>query len=210
MAQWQIKGKYIEACNCNTGCPCNYAGFPTHGNCEANVATLIEEGQRDGVDLSGAKWAVSVKWPKAIHEGNGTMAVFLDATEKQREALVPILTAEDGGLPFEILAATISDIKGPYFEDIEFKVNGTSTSVRVGDKLLAELEPLRNPVTGEINEVHTIIPGGFIWSDGHAATTVSNFAKGDLKFDHKGNSAYYAEVEWSNAEKHDKVAGTKF
>ena len=33
---WQIQSEWIEACNCDFGCPCNYSGFPTRGNCEGN------------------------------------------------------------------------------------------------------------------------------------------------------------------------------
>lgn len=36
MADWRIKARYYEACNCAHGCPCNFNGFPTHGKCEAS------------------------------------------------------------------------------------------------------------------------------------------------------------------------------
>ncbi len=116
---WKIKAKYYEACNCAYGCPCNMNGFPTHGFCEGSIGVLITEGNRDGVDLKGAKVAGAVKWPGAIHEGNGTMAVFIDGNTEQQAALVEILTAKDPGLPWEILSATISEIHGPFFEKID-------------------------------------------------------------------------------------------
>jgi hypothetical protein len=94
---WRIRAKYYEACNCAFGCPCNLNGFPTHGYCEGTVAFQVLDGERDGVDLSGAKFAGSVKWPGAIHEGNGTMAVFIDAAKEQQDALLQILTAQDPG-----------------------------------------------------------------------------------------------------------------
>src|SRR5205823_223843 len=81
------------ACNCAYGCPCNMNGFPTHGFCEGSLSFHVTEGERDGVDLADAKVVGAVKWPGAIHEGNGTMALFIDANEQQREALVAILTA---------------------------------------------------------------------------------------------------------------------
>ena len=86
MARWSIKGKYIEACNCAVGCPCTTTGFPTDGTCEANIAFRVDQGQRDGVSLTGAKVAIAVKWPGAIHEGNGKMAVFLDGARWRRVA----------------------------------------------------------------------------------------------------------------------------
>lgn len=118
MADWRISANYYEACNCAHGCPCNMTGFPTHGHCEGTVAFEVTSGERDGVDLAGSKVVSAIDWPGAIHEGNGVMAVWIDADEQQRDALVNILTAQDGGMPWEILATTISDIHGPFFEPI--------------------------------------------------------------------------------------------
>src|SRR5438067_5800240 len=157
---WRIKAKYFEACNCAYGCPCNMNGFPTHGNCEGAIGVQILEGERDGVDLKGAKFAGAVKWPGAIHEGNGDMAVFIDANEQQQQALIPILTAEDPGLPWEILAATITNIRGPFFEKIEIDDKGTDSHLRIGDKLEVQMESFTNPVTGEKHEAHMVLPGG--------------------------------------------------
>jgi hypothetical protein len=212
MADWRIKGRYYEACNCAHGCPCNFNGFPTHGKCEATVAFAVDEGERDGVDLAGVKVGTAVMWPRAIHDGNGKMAVFIDAaSDEQREAIVKIITAEDGGMPWEILATTISDIRGPFFERIEIEDNGTDSKWRVGDKVAVEMETHKNPVTGEPNEVHTVIPNGFLFRDGLACNTKANRASvEDISFDHSGNNAYYSHVEWSNAEVPATVAGTKF
>lgn len=211
MAQWSIKGKYIEACNCAVGCPCNTTGFPTDGKCEATVAFRVDEGKRDAVNLAGAKVAMAVKWPGAIHEGNGKMAVFVDAKPDQRDALMSILTAKDGGMPWELLATTISDIKGPFFETVDFDPQGTSSKLKVGNKINVELNGLKNPVTGEPNEAHMVLATGFIWKDGNISVSGVNKADADgVKFDHAGHSAFYAEIDWSNAAATGKVAGTKF
>ena len=212
MADWRMKARYYEACNCAHGCPCNFNGFPTHGNCEATIAIAVDEGERDGVDLAGVKVGVAVMWPGAIHEGNGKMAVFIDAdADEQREAIGKILMAEDGGMPWEILATTISDVRGPFFETVEIHDNGTDSTWRVGDKVAVEMETFKNPVTGEPHEVHTVMPTGFIFKDGLACSTRTNRAAvDDVSFDHAGNNAYYSRVEWSNAGATAEAAGTKF
>jgi len=174
-------------------------GFPTHGFCEGSVGFQVLEGQRDGLDLAGVKVAAAVKWPGAIHEGNGTMAVFIDAREEQRDAVVAILTAADPGLPWEILAATVSEIHGPFFESIEITDSETDSRVRVPDKFEVKMESFKNPVTGEKHEVHMVLPDGFIFQDGRIATTSVNMVDADgVTFDHAGNNAYYSEVEWSS------------
>lgn len=201
MASWRMKARYYEACNCAYGCPCNFNGFPTHGNCTGIVAFAVDEGERDGVDLSGLKVAAGVDWPKAIHDGNGKMAVFIDGAEEQRDAIIPILMGQDGGMPWEILATTISEINGPFFESIEIEDAGTDSTLRVGDKLVVEMQTFTNPVSGEPHEVHTVMPDGFIFTDGLVGGTKTARVDADgVSFDCSGNNAYYAHVEWSNAE----------
>lgn len=198
---WEIKAKYYEACNCAYGCPCNMNGFPTDGFCEGLVVFQVTEGNKDGVDLSGAKVVSAVKWPGAIHEGNGSLAVFIDAKEEQQQALVSILTAQDPGLPWEILAATVTDIHGPFFEPVEIKDAGGQSSVQVagGEKVDMRLEPFTNPVTGAVHEPHMVMKDGFIFQDGLIGTTSANSVHADgVTFDHPGHNSYYSEVEWSS------------
>ena len=127
------------------------------------------------------------------------MAVFIDGNTEQQAALVEILTAKDPGLPWEILAATMSDIHGPFFEKIEITDNDTDSQVKVGKKLEIQMESFKNPVSGDKHEAHMVLPTGFIFTDGKLATTSVNKVDADgVTFDHKGNNAYYSEVEWSS------------
>jgi hypothetical protein len=175
------------------------SGFPTYGKCEGSVGFEVVEGDRDGVDLTGAKVVGSVKWPGAIHEGNGAMAVFIDAAEAQRDSLVAILTAQDPGLPWEILAATVSEIHGPFFETIDITDAGSDSHIRVGAKVDIKFESFVDPVSGEKHEAHMVLPGGFIFQDGRIGTTSTNKVDADgVTFDHAGKNAFYAEVEWSS------------
>lgn len=137
--------------------------------------------------------------------------MFIDesASTEQRDAIVRILTAADGGLPFEILATTISEVNGPHFVPVSIEWNGTKTKASVAGAE-AELTPHTNPVTGEEHEVHTLLPGGFLWKDGLAAKSARNVADVDgLKFDWTGQNAYNAEYDWSN-DVVDTGAITKF
>lgn len=174
------------------------SGFPTYGTCEGTVTFVVTEGEKDGVDLAGAKVAGGVKWPGAIHEGNGSMAVFIDATEEQRGPLISILTAEDPGLPWEILAATISDIHGPFFETIEVK-DGPDPEIQIGDKYHVKWEAFSNPVTGDRHEPHMVLKDGFIFQDGLIGTTSTFHIDADgVTLEHPGKNSYLADVEWSS------------
>jgi hypothetical protein len=33
-ARWHLRGLYLDSCNCDWGCPCQFNAKPTHGNCE--------------------------------------------------------------------------------------------------------------------------------------------------------------------------------
>ena len=76
--KWSYKGTYLEYCNCAYGCPCNFSGFPTHGNCRAVIVLKLDEGSCGDVDLAGTTVVGIADWPKAIHDGDGTIAVFFD------------------------------------------------------------------------------------------------------------------------------------
>jgi len=196
---WRIKAKYYEACNCALGCPCNMSGFPTHGFCEGTLAFQVLEGEKDGVDLAGARAVTAAKWPGAIHEGNGTLVAFVDGTPEQQVAIVSILTAEDPGLPWEVLAATVTEVHGPFFEPIEIADAGTDSTVNVGDRLNIEMASFTDPVSGDPHQPHMVLADGFIFKDGIIGTTTVNRLDADgVTFDHPGNNAYYSEVEWSS------------
>ena len=196
---WRIKARYYEACNCAYGCPCNMNGFPTHGFCEGSLTFQVTEGEKDGIDLAGAKVVGAAKWPGAIHEGNGTLVVFVDATEEQKQPLVTMLTAEDPALQWEVLAATMTEIHGPFFESVEIKGEGTDSLVKVGDRFESQMQSFTDPVSGAKHTPHMVLSDGFIFQDGTIATTTVNRLDADgVSYDHAGNNAYYAEVEWSS------------
>jgi hypothetical protein len=103
---WRLKADYVETCNCDYGCPCNFSGFPTGGFCRALVLYHIEKGSYgQDISLDGLDTVYAASWPKAIHEGNGTMQLFItqNSNEKQRNALVNILSGKaKGDGPFQL------------------------------------------------------------------------------------------------------------
>src|ERR1044071_1888240 len=129
--KWNFEAEFIQACNCDYGCPCEFSAPPTRGNCEGSVAWQIRKGNFGSVKLDGLGLGFAVSWPKAIHEGNGTAAIFVDekANAGQRDALLQIASGKAGGLPFEIIVTTFSKILEPQFAPIKFNLNGRNSSV---------------------------------------------------------------------------------
>jgi hypothetical protein len=131
-----------------------------------------------------------------------TAAVFFDSStsQEQQEALVGILTNQHGGLPHEIFAMTFTNIIGPFVEPIEFKLDGTKSSVKVGSKISAAMTPHTSPVEPhEEQEVHIVLPTGFVFTDAQAARTTGQKVNIDgLQFDDKESNAFHAVIEHSN------------
>ena len=65
--RWKLVTDYVEACNCNFGCPCNFSGYPTDGYCEAIVGYHIRDGNYGRTQLGGIDVIYVAAWPKAIH-----------------------------------------------------------------------------------------------------------------------------------------------
>src|SRR2546423_9923547 len=142
--KWNFEADYIQACNCDYGCPCEFSAPPTKGFCDGMGGWQIHQGTYGDVNLAGLALGFAAHWPKAIHEGNGTVCLFIDerANQKQREALLKIGSGEAGGLPFEILATTFSTLLDPQFLPFHFTLNGLKSGFKVGAALSASLGPI--------------------------------------------------------------------
>ena len=132
----------------------------------------------------------------------GAAAVFIDESpsETQETGRATILTGQAGGMPWKLLASKLTSLDGPHLKQIKMNVNGRNSSFSIDGILEAQLTPLKNPVTGDDNEVHIVFPGGgLIWDDGDTATTSAmKVDQGDSKFDYAGQSAFFAPIEWTN------------
>jgi hypothetical protein len=199
---WRITVHNIEACNCRSGCNCQFAGFPDDGKCEAMIGGEVQEGRFGDVQLAGVRYVIACMYPRAIHEGGGKVAVFLDerATPAQAEAMATILSGQAGGMPFEALAGTIASLDGPVLAPIEMTVSGTRSSFRIPGVLELSQTPIRDAVSGAEKEVQIVYPkGGFFWNLGNIATTAAMSCDyGSIHFRHPGGFASYATPTWTN------------
>jgi hypothetical protein len=199
---YRIHADSIEACNCQHGCNCQFAGFPNEGKCEFIIGYAVKEGRVGGVSLNGVRAAIAATYPNAIHDGNGHVVLFVDesASQEQVDALASILSGKLGGMPWEALAGTIGRFDGPIRKPVEVRAAGERSVVRVPGAIDLQLTPLKNPVTGEDKEVHIVYPkGGFFWDDARVATTATMRAEyGDLRLEWPARYAAAADVNWTN------------
>src|SRR6185503_12010864 len=197
--KWSIKADYVETCNCDFGCPCNFNGFPTYGFCRALVLYHLTEGQYGSVNLAGLDVVFVGSWPKAIHEGNGTTQLFVSnkASQEQRNAIVTIFSGQaKGDGPFAIFAPTFKYVLDTQFVEIKVKIDGKKSTFSVPGVLDVQVENFKNPVTGEDHETKMNLPQGFIWKVADCAKTkVMKIATPNLNFDDSGKNAFYAVVQ---------------
>ena len=157
-----MKGATFGPCNCDWGCPCNFNAPPTYGHCDGVYVWAVSEGRYGDAPLDGLNFAWAAHSPGPIHEGNLT-AVWLvdeDASDEQRAAL-DALTTGPAGLPFDILGSVTSTLLGTIYARFEIELAGIDTKAKIGDFFEVVQARVKNPVTGEDEELYIDKPRGF-------------------------------------------------
>lgn len=199
--KWNIEADYLQGCNCDYGCPCEFSAPPTYGTCQGLGAWRINSGRYGDVLLDGLAMGFAAFWPKAIHEGNGTACLFFDekADRAQRDALFRIASGQDGGLPFEIIVNTFSKVLEPQYVPFHFQMDGRNSSVTMGNAATIALEPIKNPVTGEPESVRVEHATGFIFQDAVCVSAREcRVAVGVLNFSYPNRAGFVTKVRYSN------------
>ncbi len=142
--QWFMQGPWFKNCNCDPGCPCDFNQFPTHDHCEGMLGMRIDRGNFGDVNLSGLHFAFIVRWPGAMHEGNGEVQPIIDikATQPQQAALLEALSGKHGDTLMEIVAAVCPKLHPPIFAPFEFvlDLDARKGHLKAGTALYTEVE----------------------------------------------------------------------
>jgi hypothetical protein len=171
-----MEGPWFKNCNCDPGCPCDFNQYPTQGHCHGMVAMRIDKGHFGDVDLSGLHWAGVVRWPGALHEGNGELQPVLDAkaTEEQLGALGEALSGKHGDTLMEIISVICPTVHPPIVGEFEFEfdLDNRTGRVKVGDVLETTVDTLRGIDPPDPYRVIVTIPNGFEYTGpGESAET---------------------------------------
>jgi hypothetical protein len=160
---WSLTGRFIETCSCNMFCPCWFAVqdlmIMDQGWCATALVVPIDEGQCDGVDLSGCKVVLGSHFPgPTLFDGDATARLYLDegTTAEQRDAVEAIFQGRRGG-PMVVLAGLISTWLATQVVAISFDETGDVVTATVGSVGRMRSERLRN----ENGQVMTMQNVGF-------------------------------------------------
>jgi hypothetical protein len=104
---YELEGQLLEACSCNTPCPCWIGEDPDGGICKSFLAYHFDRGEIQGIDVSGQTLVKIVYIPGNVLAGNWRAVIYLDenSSPEQRRVLLDVITGELGG-PLADLAKT--------------------------------------------------------------------------------------------------------
>lgn len=113
MANWNVKGTFTEACNCEAVCPCIFFSPPTDDSCTVLLGWHIDQGTFDGVSLDDLNAAMLAYSPGHMKDGDWKVALYVDdrADSGQNEALMGIFSGQAGG-HLSKLAPLIGEVLG--------------------------------------------------------------------------------------------------
>jgi hypothetical protein len=197
-----MRGALVGACNCDWGCPCNFDAPPTQGFCEGAYAHAVREGSFGDVPLAGVRFVTAGTGPGPVHEGNLTSILIMDegTTPDQRAALERLWRGGGVGNPFDIFASVTSTWLPPMVAPIDVTLDGIRSTFRVGAGRILDLAitRIKNPVTGEEEEIYLDKPTGFTSLRSEMGmTTAFRLTSESLSFEHPGKYAEYAEFEYA-------------
>jgi hypothetical protein len=142
---WNLKGSYVETCNCEVICPC-YASFDhgaTYDHCRVTLVFNIHEGEVEGTDIGELKVAAVADTPKVMTDGNWKLGLYVDenASEEQADKLVKVFTGQLGG-PMAAIAPLVGEVLGIERAAFDVRDEGVLHSVRVGDAIDVEIKDI--------------------------------------------------------------------
>jgi hypothetical protein len=200
MTEWSVEGQGYANCNCAYGCPCQFNALPTHGDCRAVLGFRIDKGHFGAIGLDGLRVASLYSWPGAVHQGNGTMQLIVEARAdaNQRDALLRIMSGQDTAeraTMWWIYNAMCLHKLPPLFEPIELELD---LEARRGRMLIpgvieSHLEPIRNPVTGAEHRARINLPHGFEYRIAEVASGRST-SRGAIALDLDGTHAHFCNI----------------
>ena len=201
--EWNMAGVEFSNCNCSWGCPCQFNGTPTNGDCRAFCFVQVEQGNFGNVPLAGLRWGILAAWPKAIHLGNGTFLSVIDerANPEQRKALEAISHGKEtdpGSLIWQVFSTTVSQFLPTLYKPIDLAIDYSARTARVSIPGLLDgrAESIRNPVTGAAHQVRVTMPTGFEFTESEVVSGKSK-ATGPIELQFDGSHAHLARIHWS-------------
>jgi len=187
---YAIRGQEVEACECDSVCPCVWAKDNTFGDCRAVMIWQIDSGSSGSTELQGVAFAVVLtKSGKNIIQSmgkwEGTIYVSDKASDEQKNAIVAILSVKWGKAFAKI------DVRSA---PMELKADGHRREARIGKVAALKMTGLAG-AGGQVpsieNPPFALIPKLYC-----AKADTHTFDDGSVKWDFSGRNAFYGPFEY--------------
>ncbi|NMG06011.1 DUF1326 domain-containing protein [Brasilonema sp. UFV-L1] len=196
---YELEGQILEACSCNTPCPCWIGEDPDGGSCDSFIAYHVEQGEIQGLDVSGLTLVKIVYIPGNVLAGNWRAVIYIDAkgTSEQQQALIKVFTGELGGAIAD-LAKLVSENLDVRVAPIEYQIKEAQGTIRITDVLSAEMAPYRSAdgkPTKLVDSIFSTIPGSPAYV-GKASYHKVNLPEFNLTWEYNGRNAIQGEFRF--------------
>lgn len=202
---WNMRGEYMESCNCDYLCPCIYTnpqGRTTHEHCIALLVYRIDEGRYGEVPLDGLKFALIIRSGRVMADGKWVFACVVDATGDavQRAALAAIASGQAGGRPGVIRENLVEDFRGVEFARIDFEMDGLRRRTEIPGVLAFAIEGVasRNGSGEPFYIDNTAHPSNRRLALARSRETHLHAFGLDLDLAGVGNNGHYAPFSWAS------------
>jgi hypothetical protein len=197
---WRLSGSYFENCNCDVLCPCGASFFALPADNERCLVTLVfhvEDGEIDGLDVSGLNFALVADAPGMMFDGGWRVGLIMDeaASAEQAEALGAVASGSRGGAP-AMFGPLVGEMMGVETASFDYRDEGRRHSVRIGELADIEIEDFV-PEGQEVPITLTNVP--------HPASTTLTVAQAKrgrvsafgLEIDNAGKNGHAAPFSWA-------------
>ncbi|WP_290819074.1 DUF1326 domain-containing protein [Halovivax sp.] len=197
---WNLKGNFIEACNCSVPCQCLWWEPADDDKCTFAGFWNIEDGEYGDVSLDGLGAGMLVWEDGILFEGGWHVVLVIDeaADEAQAEALETIFSGQAGGL-FEAAGPLIDTVEDSVVVPFSYSTEDGHLSFSAGD--IVTIETDRSVGFGD--EQGSVYPHPFIPPDEKANIGKTTEATVDFddefSWDVTGNTSQFGEFEMANS-----------
>ena len=160
---WKLSGRGLEICSCKTFCPCWLTADvePDEGWCSGAFAWEGNEGNSDGVDLAGVKFALVADWPENFHKGGGKGRLYVNsgASADQQAELQAIFEGNKEGPVPALWSGVIDAWLPPSVVDIS--IDWDQKKVAVANVAEATMTPLTDSDGNQAHMYNSLAQAAF-------------------------------------------------
>ncbi len=209
-SSWNIRGEVMEACSCDTTCPCNFGSNPTRSPCDAVLGWHIQEWTYGDTRLDNLNLVLFFRIPGYIFDGDWVGGVYLDerASPDQASALGTIFSGEAGSWP-AVLIPLFDKLFDP--KQVPIRIEGTNGNRRIEVPGLLEVgtEHVPNPMPEQLAEraywlrppldlqVDALVVPFYTGPVGVRRARVLRLTDPNMSFEHSGRSSLVGQFEYS-------------